>query len=219
MFWHMILLLKSLCDQLGITINELLSGERIAKEEYQTKFEENILNTIDYSNKKSEKAKKRKCIIPGIIGLIIIIFLSMYLVDLNRMSNNKPVIFSTWGYEYCPPVDLPEGALDLAITKYIEEINDAEVKKHEKEKSFAEFKVYLIEQKHESLYYYYTWVLGETYYLEDGQIVNDGSYYEKDMKAIFPYYVRKDMEKVYSDGTIEKLRLEIAEQVKSYFNG
>ena len=170
----------------------------------------------------------------------------MYIIDLNRMANNKPVIFSTWGYLYCPPVDLPEGDLELAITKYIEEINDAEVKKHEKEKTFADYKVYLIEQKHESLYYYYTWVLGETYYSENGQIVEDGgysiphmfkiekkndefvvtdsrtprdgSYYEKDMKAIFPYYVRRDMEEVYTDGTIEKLSLNVEEQAKAYFN-
>ena len=65
--------MKSLCDQLGITINELLSGERIAKEDYQTKFEENVLSTIDYSNKKKGKAKKRKYVFLSIIGCISII--------------------------------------------------------------------------------------------------------------------------------------------------
>ena len=48
-------LFKPLCDELGITINELLSGERIDKKDYQEKFEENIVNTIDYSNKKTSK--------------------------------------------------------------------------------------------------------------------------------------------------------------------
>ena len=43
-------LFKPLCDELDITINELLSGENIKKEKYQEKFEENIINTIDYSN-------------------------------------------------------------------------------------------------------------------------------------------------------------------------
>lgn len=45
-------LMKPLCDELGITINELLSGERLKKENYQEKFEENIVNTIEYTNKK-----------------------------------------------------------------------------------------------------------------------------------------------------------------------
>ena len=44
-------LFKPLCNELGITINELLSGETINKKDYQEKFEENIVNTIDYTNK------------------------------------------------------------------------------------------------------------------------------------------------------------------------
>ena len=52
-------LFKPLCEILGISINELLSGERIKKEEYQEKLEENILRTIDYTNQKvAEKNQK-----------------------------------------------------------------------------------------------------------------------------------------------------------------
>ena len=43
-------------SELDITINELISGERIEKEQYQEKFEENIINTIDYTNKKINRA-------------------------------------------------------------------------------------------------------------------------------------------------------------------
>ena len=32
-------LFKPLCDELNISINELLSGEKLSKEEYQEKFE------------------------------------------------------------------------------------------------------------------------------------------------------------------------------------
>ena len=60
-------LFKPLCDELGITINDLLSGEKIGKEEYQEKFEENIVNTIDYSTKKISKYS-------NVIGLILVIF-------------------------------------------------------------------------------------------------------------------------------------------------
>lgn len=56
-----------LCELLNISINELLSGEKISKEEYQNKFEENIINTISYSNKKIDQKNK-------IIGLIILLF-------------------------------------------------------------------------------------------------------------------------------------------------
>lgn len=60
-------LFKPLCDELGITINEIISGEKINKEDYQEKFEENIVNTIDYSTKKLNKYSH-------FISLILIIF-------------------------------------------------------------------------------------------------------------------------------------------------
>ena len=60
-------LFKPLCDELGITINELLSGEEIDKDNYQERFEENIVNTIDYSNKKISKYS-------NLVGLILVIF-------------------------------------------------------------------------------------------------------------------------------------------------
>ena len=60
-------LFKQLCEELNITINELLSGERISEENYQEKFEENIINTISYSNKKLEKKNQ-------LIGLILMMF-------------------------------------------------------------------------------------------------------------------------------------------------
>lgn len=64
-------LLKPLSEELGITLNELLSGERIEKEYYQENMEENIINTIDYSNKKIEDEHKKISIILMILGTII----------------------------------------------------------------------------------------------------------------------------------------------------
>lgn len=46
-------LFNPLCAELDITINELLAGEEIKKENYQEKLEENIINTINYANKKT----------------------------------------------------------------------------------------------------------------------------------------------------------------------
>jgi len=62
-----IALLKPLSEELDVTLNDLLSGEKIEKEQYQEKSEENIVNTIDYTNKKiSEKN--------NLIGLLLVIF-------------------------------------------------------------------------------------------------------------------------------------------------
>ncbi len=47
-------LFKPLCQELDITLNDLISGEKVKEKEYQEKLEENIINTINYTNKKIE---------------------------------------------------------------------------------------------------------------------------------------------------------------------
>ena len=64
-------LFKPLCDELGITINELLSGEKLKNEEYQEKFEENIINTIDYSTKKINVIRNNLGLVLLILGILI----------------------------------------------------------------------------------------------------------------------------------------------------
>jgi len=240
-------LMKPLCKELGITINELISGERIDKKEYQEKLEENFLNTIDYSNKKIKRTNKIFKIFIGTIIIIITSLISMFFVDVRRMNQNKPVIFSTWGYLYTPAIDLHEDEIYMAIKEYLVDKGDNELKHHDGEKTFVSMRVYLLEEeKRDSLYYIYTWVRDGKYYLEndelkkdsgssiphkfkvekingeyqvtDSKIPRDGSYYIDDMKNIFPRSVRNDMENVHSDGTIERLGIEVEEQAKLYFH-
>ncbi len=64
-------LFEPLCTELGITINELLSGERLKKEEYQKELEKNIVNTIDYSQKQIENQKRKLSYIIMVIGILI----------------------------------------------------------------------------------------------------------------------------------------------------
>lgn len=47
--------------------------------------------------------KKSTKIILLILVIIILTLGAMYLIDLNRMKDNKPVVFSTWGRKYAPP--------------------------------------------------------------------------------------------------------------------
>ncbi len=51
-------IMVELCKILKITVNDLLSGEKVGEIEYQEKLEQNIIDTIDYTDKKvSEKNK------------------------------------------------------------------------------------------------------------------------------------------------------------------
>ncbi len=237
-------LIEPLCKELGITVNELLSGEKIQKEQEKEKFEENIINTLNYSNK---KIKTKKRIILSLLSIIIIILLilsTLFIIDINRMKNNKPVLFSTWGYEYAPPLNLDSISLENTIKEYLIKESESNTH-HNNEKSFVALKTYLIKET-EHNYYVYSWVLEEKYYIENNEIKNDsassiphkfelvkdnneyiliddtiprdGGYYEQDMKNLFPLSIRKEMEKSHYDGTIEKLSSEIDYQVKLYFH-
>lgn len=86
-------LFKPLCDELKITINDLMSGEKIDSEKYQEKFEENIVNTIDYSTKKLNKYK-------GIISLSLIIFglfISLSAIMIFPSESSWGSIYSVFG--------------------------------------------------------------------------------------------------------------------------
>lgn len=86
-------LFKPLCEILDITINELLSGEKLSKENYQEKLEENIVNTIDYSTKKINKYS-------GVISLIIIIFglfISLSAIMIFPSESSWGSIYSLFG--------------------------------------------------------------------------------------------------------------------------
>ena len=63
-------LFKPLCDILEITINELMSGEKINNKEYTEKLEENFINTINYIDKRNNMITTRKSICLLVIAMI-----------------------------------------------------------------------------------------------------------------------------------------------------
>lgn len=54
-------LLLPLCGELDITVNELLSGERVSEEDYRRKAEENMVNLV----KEAQESKKNNFISNG----------------------------------------------------------------------------------------------------------------------------------------------------------
>lgn len=69
-------LFKPLCEILDISINELLSGEKINNKKYQDKLTENIINLTIDSKKRLVKTIKRMILI--IFFLFIILFAGLY---------------------------------------------------------------------------------------------------------------------------------------------
>lgn len=82
-------LFKTLCQTLNISLNDLMSGEQVKEQEYQARLEENIINTIDYTNKKLESKNQ-------LLGWLLLAF--GFLIIITAMT-----IFpsdSSWGSIY-----------------------------------------------------------------------------------------------------------------------
>ena len=73
-------LYKLLCNELGISVNELISGEKIKEENYKEKSDNNILTAI---SKIEKEKKKRKRVL--IVILIVFLLLASYIIYGNIM--------------------------------------------------------------------------------------------------------------------------------------
>lgn len=96
-------LMLSLCDILGITVNDLLSGEVVTMENYNKEMESNLLNMV----KQKEEADKRLlrieivlgvcCIIPLIAAIIVAFTVPMeeWLKAVIVLSGLVPLLVAT----------------------------------------------------------------------------------------------------------------------------
>lgn len=76
-------LLLPLCSELDITVNELLSGEKVSEEDYRNKAEENMVNLV----KEAQESKKKIILSAMVCTLTIIAALPLFLVAGAYMSS------------------------------------------------------------------------------------------------------------------------------------
>ena len=70
-------LLLPLCNELEITVNELLSGERVSEEDYRKKAEENMVNLV----REAQESKKKIILSAIVAGLTIIAALPLFMIS------------------------------------------------------------------------------------------------------------------------------------------
>ena len=68
-------LFKSLCENLNITINELMNGEKLSKENNQVNLDENIIKLTELAQLKSMRN--------GLIGMLIC-FIILFLISVSK---------------------------------------------------------------------------------------------------------------------------------------
>ena len=70
-------LLLPLCNELEITVNELLSGERVSEEDYLKKAEENMVNLV----RETQESKKKIVLSAMVAGLTIIATVPLFILS------------------------------------------------------------------------------------------------------------------------------------------
>ena len=76
---------KPLCNELNITINDLLSGEKVEKNSYQEKLEENVFSVISNVNTKITRIRRTIILL---VSIIVIVILTLILVGNHKVILN-----------------------------------------------------------------------------------------------------------------------------------
>ena len=93
--------MQPLCDELGITINELLSGERLTSADYNKKAEENIMTLISENNNQKHSKRNFICSLIAVAVFAVYMILSLafstnlkigYLIDM--LSFNEVIVIT-----------------------------------------------------------------------------------------------------------------------------
>ena len=78
-------LLLPLCNELEITVNELLSGERVSEEDYLKKAEENMVNLV----REAQESKKKIVLSAMVAGLTIIAAVPLFILSGKLEMENR----------------------------------------------------------------------------------------------------------------------------------
>ncbi|MCI8326702.1 MAG: helix-turn-helix domain-containing protein [Lachnospiraceae bacterium] len=77
-------LLLPLCNELDITVNELLSGERVSEKDYREKAEENMVNLV-----KEAQESKKKILLSAMVAILAVIAATPLFVISGAMQMNN----------------------------------------------------------------------------------------------------------------------------------
>ena len=89
-------IMLELCNELGITVNEVLSGEMIDMKNYNESVEKNLLEMV----KQKEEADKRLLLMEIVIGVLscLILFILIFVASLVEMADWLRILLITIGF-------------------------------------------------------------------------------------------------------------------------
>ena len=226
-------LLVPLSRALNVSLTELMEGEDIPDEKLAGMAESNTISVM-----RREKAIKRTVIwIAAAVISITVLFAAAFTTDLIMMKKGRPVVFSTWGMQYYPDNFGKENKALNAVKAYIADKGLKECGMYLNARTFCEVYPLCEFTEKRGVYTLYVWEVSESYGEREGIYRNiggvscpakyllteeggnftvvsetfpeDGNLYEGSLRLIFPRNARKNMEKLQSNGTVERMQSEI----------
>lgn len=90
-------LLRQICEIFGISINELISGERIKTEKYKEKSDNNILDVITSAEKKTTLVKRKYKLFIVISIIILVISCIVFFLTKKRYEQSEIESITVFG--------------------------------------------------------------------------------------------------------------------------
>lgn len=238
-------LMQPLCKELGISVNELLSAQRLEPADYQISSEKTILETLDYSQQKLKQNRKKNILM---FAIAISSFLILLVYHVQSLKNTPPfytIDFSS--FTYTPTISERNNQIKQAIKDYILMISDPSADGIDDAKNFVGMKVYGIDEHAEDRSYrVFAYIHEMTYKKENNELVfisgfsiphcfdvlkvkgkyevinidipRDGSLYTEDMETLFPIEVKSAMDQDNDNDTHYLIAEEVEQQAKDYFH-
>lgn len=121
------LIMLDLCNELGISVNELLSGERIEMNNYDKKAEENLFELNKNNEDKNKKISKFGTVITFLIGIIIILLVYMFVSNLYGRYKDMNVLRGEMLFNIVEQGDIIDD-MNVNISELEERIDELEKK-------------------------------------------------------------------------------------------
>lgn len=218
-------LFKPLCEIFDITVNELISGEKLSVDKIIEKSDENIINTISDSNRRNEK-NRRFIFVLLCLFILIIVFLFFYNKNLKvNLVNDSDELYDV--------------AINYLRDKEYQFNHDASKKDFNVFYSYYGFGI----EKKDNYKYAYMWVYNQNYYIEEenslaissggsmpckvtfknNQVVKveyprDGNLYKKSIKSMFPSIIAIQVLNFNREENINKLFNDVLKRKNKYYD-
>ena len=129
-------LLLPLCKELDITVNELLSGERVSEEDYRKKAEENMVNLM-----REAQESKKKIIMSAMVALLVLVaavplFVISGAIEMDNWIRIVLIVIGTvvvvFGIAIACVLDRDAGAYECpeCNTRFVPELKDYFMRAH-----------------------------------------------------------------------------------------